>query len=85
MAIFLAGADPYADDKLGRLSVSKEGLSERDRMVLEGCRERGLPVAAVMAGGYAREVSDTVDIHFQTVERAAALHKRKLEKGISHG
>ena len=85
LAIFLAGADPFAGDKLGRLSVSKRGLSERDRMVLEGCRDRGLPVVATMAGGYAREVSDTVDIHFQTVERAAALHRQKLEKGITHG
>src|SRR5829696_6117290 len=73
LAIFLAGADPYEDDRLGRLSVSKEGLAERDRLVLESCRERGLPVAVTMAGGYARDVEDTVDIHFQSIERAARL------------
>ena len=78
LAIYLAGADPYEDDRLGRLSVSKEGLAERDRLVLETCRERGIPVAVTMAGGYARKVEDTVEIHFRSVERAASLlnHKR---------
>ena len=71
LAIFLAGADPFEGDKLGRLRVTKSGLAERDRMVLEGCRGRGIPVAVTMAGGYAREVEDTVDIHFQTVKRAS--------------
>ena len=73
LAIYLAGADPYEDDRLGRLRVSKEGLAERDRLVLESCRERGIPVAVTMAGGYAREVDDTVDIHFQSIERAKTL------------
>jgi acetoin utilization deacetylase AcuC-like enzyme len=73
LAIFLAGADPFEDDKLGRLCVTKEGLAERDRLVLEGCRERGIPVAVTMAGGYAKKVEDTVDIHFQTIERAASM------------
>jgi acetoin utilization deacetylase AcuC-like enzyme len=71
LAIFLAGADPFEGDKLGRLRVTKSGLAERDRMVLEGCRERDIPVAVTMAGGYAREIEDTVDIHFQTVKRAS--------------
>ena len=73
LAIYLAGADPFEDDRLGRISVTKEGLAERDRLVLESCRERGLPVAVTMAGGYARDVEDTVDIHFQSIERAARL------------
>ncbi len=73
LAIYLAGADPYEDDRLGRLSVSKEGLAERDRLVLESCRERGIPVVVTMAGGYARKVEDTVDIHFRSIERAASL------------
>jgi acetoin utilization deacetylase AcuC-like enzyme len=72
-AIYLAGADPYEDDRLGRLCVSKEGLAERDRLVLESCRERGIPVAVTMAGGYARKVEDTVEIHLQSVRRAADL------------
>ena len=79
LAIFLAGADPFAGDKLGRLSVTKEGLAERDRMVLEGCRGRGIPVAVTMAGGYAPRVEDTVEIHFQTVSRAATMRERESD------
>jgi acetoin utilization deacetylase AcuC-like enzyme len=73
LAIYVAGADPFEDDRLGRLSVSKEGLAERDRLVLESCRERGIPVAVTMAGGYARNVEDTVEIHLQSIEKAATL------------
>ena len=83
LAIYLAGADPFEDDRLGRLSVTKEGLAERDRLVLESCRERGLPVAVTMAGGYARDVEDTVDIHFQSIERAARL--LGTERNVAHG
>lgn len=83
LAIFLAGADPFEDDKLGRLSVTKEGLARRDQMVLEACRKRGIPVAVTMAGGYAKDVEDTVDIHFQTIQRAANM--RNLEKSIASG
>jgi acetoin utilization deacetylase AcuC-like enzyme len=71
LAIYLAGADPFEDDRLGRLCVTKVGLAERDSMVLEACRERGIPVALTMAGGYARRVEDTVDVHFQSIRRAA--------------
>ena len=78
LAIYLAGADPYEGDRLGRLSVTKRGLAERDRMVLETCRNRGIPVAVTMAGGYAHDVEDTVDVHFQSVKRAADL----LETGV---
>jgi acetoin utilization deacetylase AcuC-like enzyme len=73
LAIYLAGADPFIGDKLGRLALSKEGLLRRDRLVLESCAAMGLPVVIVMAGGYAREVNDTVDIHFQTVQLAAQM------------
>ena len=78
LAIFLAGADPFKGDKLGRLSVTKEGLARRDQMVLEACRERGIPVAVTMAGGYAKDVEDTVDIHFQTVQRAANMRESEI-------
>ena len=82
LAIYLAGADPFEGDRLGRLSVTKSGLAERDRIVLETCRERGIPVALTMAGGYASEVEDTVDVHFQSIRRAAdplegAAHRPK--------
>jgi len=73
LAIYLAGADPFEGDRLGRLKVTKEGLAERDRLVFGLCRRAGLPVAVTMAGGYARQVEDTVDIHFRTVCLAAEL------------
>jgi acetoin utilization deacetylase AcuC-like enzyme len=77
LAVYLAGADPFRDDKLGRLKLSKEGLSERDRLIFRCCQAAALPVAVVMAGGYARKVTDTVDIHFQTVALAAAWSREK--------
>lgn len=67
LAIYIAGADPFAGDRLGRLALSKAGLAERDRLVLTFCRQAGVPVAITMAGGYAHQVQDTVDIHFQTI------------------
>jgi acetoin utilization deacetylase AcuC-like enzyme len=73
LALYLSGADPYMDDTLGRLSLSMAGLRRRDELVLEACREAGLPVAVAMAGGYARDVRDTVAIHLQTVRAAAGL------------
>ncbi|BBL78607.1 histone deacetylase [Rubrobacter xylanophilus] len=80
LALYLAGADPFEGDRLGRLAVSKEGLAERDGIVLEGCRERGIPVAVTMAGGYARNISDTVEIHLNSVLRAAALHAARRQE-----
>lgn len=74
LAIYLAGADPYRGDRLGRLHLSKAGLAQRDRMVLEICRSAGIAVAISMAGGYARCIEDSVDIHFTTVQTAADLH-----------
>jgi acetoin utilization deacetylase AcuC-like enzyme len=73
LVIYLAGADPYAGDRLGRLALTKAGLARRDRMVLEACRDRSVPVALAMAGGYAQNVDDIVDIHFATVAAALEL------------
>jgi acetoin utilization deacetylase AcuC-like enzyme len=73
LAIFLAGADPYEDDLLGRLALTKEGLARRDLRVLELCRDAVLPVIIVLAGGYGRRVEDTVDIHLQTLRITASL------------
>jgi acetoin utilization deacetylase AcuC-like enzyme len=67
LVIYLAGADPYADDRLGRLSLSMEGLAERDRLVFARSRQAGVPVAIAMAGGYARQIDDTVAIHANTI------------------
>ena len=73
LAVYLAGADPWRDDRFGRLRMSKEGLAERDRLVLGACREAGVPVAVAMAGGYARDTEDTVDIHLRTVRTCAGM------------
>ena len=71
LVIYLAGADPYEDDRLGRLKLTKAGLAERDQLVFDKVRRRGLPIAIAMAGGYARQIDDTVEIHTNTVCTAA--------------
>ncbi len=76
LVIYLAGADPYADDRLGRLSLSKAGLVQRDRLVFEVCLNARLPIAVVMSGGYGRQIHDTVEIHFNTVKLALELFAR---------
>lgn len=73
--IYLAGADPFVNDRLGRLDVSKDGLRLRDELVFEQLRLRDLPAAVVMGGGYAPDVEDIVDIHATTI-RLAAMHAR---------
>lgn len=74
LAIYLAGADPFEGDRLGRLSLTKGGLDRRDQLLFAMCADMAVPVATVMAGGYARCIEDTVDIHFNTVHRAAAAN-----------
>ncbi|HEX4853318.1 MAG TPA: histone deacetylase [Arenimonas sp.] len=73
--VYLAGADPFVGDRLGHLALSKAGLAERDRQVLAACRRHGLPLAVCMAGGYAPDVDDIVDIHAATVKSAAQHHR----------
>lgn len=68
LVYYLAGADPHEGDRLGRLRLTFDGLRRRDMMVLEACREIGLPVVVTIAGGYGRDVQDTVQIHANTVE-----------------
>jgi acetoin utilization deacetylase AcuC-like enzyme len=65
---YLAGADVHENDRLGRLSLTKHGIEERDRLVFTRCREAGLPVAVTMAGGYGRDIAETVAIQLQTVQ-----------------
>ena len=79
LAVYLAGADPFSGDRLGRLKLSKAGLQARDRLIFRKCSEAGLPIAVTMAGGYARQVEDTVDIHFQTVKIAAECSQNGLQ------
>jgi acetoin utilization deacetylase AcuC-like enzyme len=67
---YLAGADPYEDDQLGGLRLTKDGLRRRDRLVFDAIRSAKLPLVVALAGGYARRVDDTVAIHVATIEEA---------------
>jgi acetoin utilization deacetylase AcuC-like enzyme len=67
MVFYVGGADPYCEDQLGGLSLTKRGLMERDRKVFEEARRRDIPVTTTLAGGYARNVDDTVRIHVNTI------------------
>ena len=70
LIFYLAGADPHEGDRLGRLKLTTAGLAERDRRVLDAARERRIPVALSMAGGYGRVVQDTVQVHLGTIRAA---------------
>ena len=71
LAIYLAGADPYEQDRLGRLSLTLDGLRRRDELVLSRCHSMGVPVAVAMAGGYAADVDAIVQIHAATLRLAS--------------
>jgi acetoin utilization deacetylase AcuC-like enzyme len=64
---YVGGADPYCEDQLGGLSLTKKGLKQRDRSVFEEARRHGVPVTTTLAGGYARRLEDTVRIHVNTI------------------
>ncbi|MCL4111002.1 UNVERIFIED_CONTAM: hypothetical protein GTU68_053199 [Idotea baltica] len=68
---FLAGADPYKEDTLGGLHISKNGLRQRDQAVFDCCKKSGTPLVITLAGGYSKDINDIVDIQFSTVTRAA--------------
>lgn len=82
LVIYLAGADPYEDDRLGRLKLTKQGLAERDQLVFDKVKKRGLPIALAMAGGYARQIDDTVEIHTNTVCNAAHHFRRRQSASL---
>ncbi|TFW08526.1 histone deacetylase [Oxalobacteraceae bacterium OM1] len=71
LIIYLAGADPHEGDRLGRLKLTLAGLARRDRLVLDGAAARGIPVALAMAGGYGKNIQDTVAVHVQTIAIAS--------------
>ncbi len=71
IAFYLAGADPYIGDKLGGLAVTMPGLKKRDIFIFEACAARDIPVCVVLAGGYAEDVRDVVEIHVTTIAEAA--------------
>jgi acetoin utilization deacetylase AcuC-like enzyme len=72
LVVYLAGADAHEGDRLGRLALTFDGLARRDAMVIEACREVGLPVAITIAGGYGRDIADTLRVHLNTVRVARA-------------
>ena len=76
LAFYLAGADPHEGDRLGRLKISSAGLLERDRRVLTALRQRGIPVALSMAGGYGRDIATTVDVQRATLAEAYVAWQR---------
>ena len=71
LVIYLAGADAHESDRLGRLALTFEGLARRDSLVIEQCREIGLPVAVTIAGGYGAPIENTVEVHVNTARIAA--------------
>jgi acetoin utilization deacetylase AcuC-like enzyme len=80
--IYLAGADVYTGDRLGRLNLSKQGILNRDQMVFAFAERLALPVAVCMGGGYCPKIDDIVDIHFNTV-RSGLDHWRRLARARS--
>ena len=71
--IYLAGADPHEHDRLGKLSLTQEGMRERDQQVYSWAAANALPVAIAMAGGYGKDINLTVDIHAKTILSALCL------------
>src|SRR5204863_552867 len=74
---YVAGADPYREDQLGGLALTIEGLKQRDELVFRVAKARQIPVMVTFAGGYARNVEDTVTIHYNTVLAAKEAAQRK--------
>jgi acetoin utilization deacetylase AcuC-like enzyme len=81
LIFYVGGADPYREDQLGGLAITLEGLQQRDKLVFEHARRRGIPVASTLAGGYARRVADTVRIHVNTILAARDVLLRQIPAG----
>jgi len=77
IVFYLAGADPYVGDKLGRLAVSMDGLRQRDAYVLRKCYEREVPIVTVMSGGYGKDIGDTVEIHCNTIRMVKSVFENQ--------
>jgi len=80
LVVYQAGADAYREDQLGGLGLTLDGLAARDRLVLEGCARRGIPVAITLGGGYARHLEDTVQAHLATCRMALALARGRAAR-----
>ncbi len=78
IVFYLAGADPYRGDKLGRLALSIDGLRERDALVLRECYEREIPIVTVMSGGYGKDINDTIEIHCNTIRMVKEIFEQRV-------
>jgi acetoin utilization deacetylase AcuC-like enzyme len=78
VVFYLAGADPYKEDKLGRLALSIEGLRERDALVLRQCYQREIPIVTVMSGGYGKDINDTIEIHCNTIRTVKEVFESRV-------
>lgn len=78
LLMYVAGADPYKDDRIGALSLTKEGLKKRDEFVFRQAINYSIPVAVVLAGGYATDEADTVDIHYNTIETGLEIYYGRI-------
>ena len=78
VVFYLAGADPHAGDKLGRVALSIEGLRLRDEFVLRECYEREVPVVTVMSGGYGKDINDTIEIHCNTIRTVKEVFEARV-------
>jgi len=85
ICFYVGGADPYCEDQLGGLSLTKAGLMQRDRQVFEEARRRKIPVATVLAGGYARRVEDTIRIHVNTIMAAREVAEKHPQSSSMFG
>jgi acetoin utilization deacetylase AcuC-like enzyme len=85
MLFYVAGADPYCEDQLGGLALSMEGLARRDALVLDYARRNKVPVAITLAGGYARQVGDTVKIHANTILAARKAARQDSKRSATEG
>src|SRR5215211_2870874 len=78
VVFYLAGADPFAKDKLGRLALSIDGLRERDAYVLRECYDREVPIVTVMSGGYGKDINDTIEIHCNTIRMVKKVFETQV-------
>ena len=78
IVFYLAGADPYRGDKLGRLALTIDGLRERDACVLRECHEREIPIVTVMSGGYGKDIDDTIEIHCNTIRMVKEIFEPRV-------
>jgi len=78
IVFYLAGADPFARDKLGKLALSIDGLRERDNFMLRECYEREVPIVTVMSGGYGKDINDTIEIHCNTIRMVKNVFEAQL-------